>query len=107
MSDQAGILPKWFSNWGIISAKGQFDHSHIFLTMPILIFSPVQINMGHPLVHREGAHTSFQESNINRVSTDSKLSHPQVQIYNTKPRTMFRNVIINQKKMVFFLKNSN
>ena len=49
MSDQAGILPKWFSNWGIILAKGQFDHSNNFWTMPILIFSPVQIIMGHPL----------------------------------------------------------
>jgi hypothetical protein len=28
MSDQAGILPKLFSNWGIILAKGQLDHSY-------------------------------------------------------------------------------
>ena len=44
-----GILPKWFANWGIIWAKGQLDHSYTFWTMPILIFSPVQIIMRHPL----------------------------------------------------------
>jgi hypothetical protein len=33
----------------IISAKGQLDHSYTFLTIPILIFSPVQIIMRHPL----------------------------------------------------------
>ena len=33
MSDQAGILPKWFSNRGIILAKGQLDHSYTFWTM--------------------------------------------------------------------------
>ena len=49
MSDQAGILPKWFSDGGIILEKEQLDHSYNFWTMPILIFSPVQIIMGHPL----------------------------------------------------------
>ena len=33
MSDQAVLLPKCFSHRGIILAKGQFDHSYIFLTM--------------------------------------------------------------------------
>ena len=33
MSDLAGILPKWFSNRGIIFAKGQLDHSYTFWTM--------------------------------------------------------------------------
>ena len=50
MSDQAGILPKWFFIRGIILAKGQFDQTYIFWNMPILIFSPVQIIMGHPLI---------------------------------------------------------
>ena len=49
MSDQAGILPKWFSNRGIILAKGQLDHSYTFWIMPILILSPVQIIRRHPL----------------------------------------------------------
>ena len=39
MSDQAGILPKWFSNWGIILAEGQLGHSYTFWTMLILIYS--------------------------------------------------------------------
>ena len=51
MSDQAGNSPKGFSNWGIILAKGQFDHSYTFWTMPILIFS-LGANFGHhPLVY--------------------------------------------------------
>ena len=49
MSDRAGVLPKWFSNWGIILAKEQLDHIYTFWAMPIMIFSPVQIIMGHPL----------------------------------------------------------
>ena len=53
MSDQTGILLKWFSNRGIILAKGQLDHLYTFWTMPILIFSPVQIIMGHPLSRLE------------------------------------------------------
>ena len=32
MSDQAVILPKWFSHEGIILAKGPFDHSCTFWT---------------------------------------------------------------------------
>ena len=50
MSDQAGILPKWFSSQGIILAKGQLNHSYTFWTMPILMFSPVQIIITHPLL---------------------------------------------------------
>ena len=46
---QAGILPKWFSNRGIILEKGQFDHSCSFWTMLILIFIPVKIILRHPL----------------------------------------------------------
>ena len=54
MSDQEGILPEGFSNQGIILAKGQLDHSNGFWTsMLILIFSPVQIIMRHPLVYYE------------------------------------------------------
>ena len=49
MSDQAGILPKWFSNGGIILAKGQLNHTYAFWTMPIMKFSQVQIIMRHPL----------------------------------------------------------
>ena len=49
MSDQADILPKWSSHLGIILAKGQLDHSFIFWTMPILIFSPVHLILKHPL----------------------------------------------------------
>ena len=33
MSDQAVLLPKWFSNRGIILAKGQLDHRYNFRTM--------------------------------------------------------------------------
>ena len=41
---------KKIPHWRIIWAKGQFDHSYTFLTMPILIFSP-GANFGHhPLV---------------------------------------------------------
>ena len=54
MSDQAGILPKWFFHWGIILAKGQLGHSYTFWTMPILILSPVQIIMRHPLTCEYG-----------------------------------------------------
>ena len=50
MSDQVGILPKWLSNWGITLTKGQLDNSYTFWTMPILLFSPVQIIMRHPLL---------------------------------------------------------
>ena len=49
MSDETDLLPKWLSNQGIILAKDQFHHSYTFWAMPILIFSPVQIIMGHPL----------------------------------------------------------
>ena len=34
---------------GHILAKGQLDHSCTFWTMPIMIFSPVNIILGHPL----------------------------------------------------------
>ena len=58
---KTGIVQKVYEwpNWsfakmilqsGIILAKEQLDHSYTFWTMPILIFSPVQIIMGHPLV---------------------------------------------------------
>ena len=33
MSDQAVLLPKWFSHGGIILAKGHLDHSYTFWTM--------------------------------------------------------------------------
>ena len=49
VSDQTVILPKWSPNWRIILAKYQLGHSYTFWTMPILIFSPVQIIMRHPL----------------------------------------------------------
>ena len=49
MSDQAGILPKWFSHQGIILAKGQLDHSYTIWAIPIFIFSPVCLLMRHPL----------------------------------------------------------
>ena len=50
MSDQAGILSKWFSNGGTILAQGQLDHSYTFWTRPFLIFSQVYVLMRHPLV---------------------------------------------------------
>ena len=50
MSDQAGILPKWLSNRGILLAKWQLDHSYTFWTMPILIFSSVYLLIRHPLI---------------------------------------------------------
>ena len=37
-------------NWRIILAKDQIGHSYTFWTMPVSIFSPVQIIMGHPLL---------------------------------------------------------
>ena len=49
MSEQAGILPKLFSNWGIILAKGQLDHCYTFWTMPILVFNPPWFLLTHTL----------------------------------------------------------
>ena len=49
VSDQAVLLPKWFPNLRIILSKYQLGHSFTFWTMPILMFSPVQIIMGHRL----------------------------------------------------------
>ena len=49
MSDQAVLLPKWSPDWRIILAKYQLGPSYTFWIMPILIFSLVQIIMGHPL----------------------------------------------------------
>ena len=49
MSNETDLLPKWSPDWTIILAKDQFHHSYTFWTMPILIFSPVQIIMGHPI----------------------------------------------------------
>ena len=73
MSDQAGILPKWFSNRGIILAKGQLDHSYTFWTMSILIFSPVQIIMEHPIV----------QIDISHINKDNQS------LYDSKPQTPF------------------
>ena len=49
MSDQTGILPKWLSHQASILPKEQLRHSYTFWAMPILIFSPVQMIMTHPL----------------------------------------------------------
>ena len=59
MSDQAVLLPKWFSHGGIILAKGQFDHSYPFWTLSILVFISVANLMHHPL------HLLCWESNQN------------------------------------------
>ena len=45
MSDQALLLPKWFT-----LAKGHFDHSYTFWTLSILIFNPVT-NFGQQSIH--------------------------------------------------------
>ena len=50
MSDQAVILPKWFSYRGIILAKEKLDHSDTYWIMPIMIFSQVYFFLVHPLV---------------------------------------------------------
>ena len=47
--------PSWYFAKMILQSgydfgKMQLDHSYTFWTMPILIFSPVQIIMRHPLV---------------------------------------------------------
>ena len=49
MSDKAVLLPNWSLDWRIILAKYQLGHQYTFWTLPILIFSPVQIIMRHPL----------------------------------------------------------
>ena len=49
MSDQAVLLPKWSPEWRITLAKNHLGHSYTFWTMPILIFSQVQIIIRHPL----------------------------------------------------------
>jgi hypothetical protein len=50
MSDQAVLLPKLFSYWGIILAKEQLDHSYTYWIMPIMIFRRVYFFLVHPLV---------------------------------------------------------
>ena len=56
MSDQAVLLPKWFSHGpggshgGIILAKEQLDHSYTYWIMPIMIFSRVYFFLVHPLL---------------------------------------------------------
>ena len=49
MNYQAVLLPIWSPNWRIILAKYQLGDSYTFWTMSILIFSPAQIIMGHPI----------------------------------------------------------
>ena len=49
MSFETFLLPKFFPDGTIILAKEQFHNSYTFCAMPILIFSPVQIIMTHPL----------------------------------------------------------
>ena len=56
MSDQAGILPKWLSDG--VESFWQKDSLVTFWTMPILIFSPVQIIMGHLLLHNVNWYSS-------------------------------------------------
>ena len=51
VSDQAILSPKWSPDRRINLAKYQLGHSYTFWTMPILIFSPVQIIMRHPLAY--------------------------------------------------------
>ena len=50
MSDQAVLLPNWFTHGGITLAKGQLGHSYNFWTMSILIFSPVA-NFGQQSIY--------------------------------------------------------
>ena len=50
MSYETVLLPKFFPDGTIILAKEQFHNSYTFWAIPILIFSPVQIIMTHPLI---------------------------------------------------------
>ena len=49
MSYEPTLLPKLSSHQVRILAKEQVQNSHTFWAMPILIFSPVQIIITHPL----------------------------------------------------------
>ena len=49
MSYDTVVLPKFSPHGTIISAKEQFHNSYTFWAMRILIFSPVQIIISHPL----------------------------------------------------------
>ena len=80
MSDQAGILPKWFSSQGIILAKGQLNHSYTFWTMPILMFSPVQIIMRHPLCQRYADFPLYSNKIPSQMSTWGKSRHILVNV---------------------------
>ena len=49
MSDQAVLLPKWFTHGGIILGKEQLGHLNTYWIMPIMIFSQVYFFLVHPL----------------------------------------------------------
>ena len=64
------FLPKWLSYQGRILAKEQFHNSYTFWTMPILISSPVQIIMTHPLIWERGFWDNSIFSHLStRIST--------------------------------------
>ena len=59
MSYETVLLQKFSPDGTIILVKGQSHNSYTFLAMAILIFSPVQIIMTHPLLYTfilENAH---------------------------------------------------
>ena len=81
MSYETGLLPKFSPDGTIILAKYQFGHSYTFWTKPILIFSPVQIIMRHPLstptqLHFESRHIILNP-NYRQIFTKTYLKLPQ------------------------------
>ena len=81
MSYETVLLPKWLSHQGRILAKEQFHNSYTIWAMPILIFSPVQIIMTHPLGKLKRLRDfSFQLCDIGRLSALSLFGSKQSQI---------------------------
>ena len=61
MSYETVLIPKLIPDGTIVSAKGQFHNSYTFWAMPILIFSPVQIIISHPLQEKKSLKYGFDK----------------------------------------------
>ena len=73
MTYETVLLPKWLSHQRRILAEEQFRNSYTFSAMPILIFSPVQMIMTHPLHWRL---LNFWKLYINQsVKADADVGH--------------------------------
>ena len=94
MSDQAVLLPKWFSHGGIILAKGQLDHSYTFWTMSILIFSPVYLLLRHPLCTLTGTYCNSVLDKIYRILKKGQ------RIFMVACLTLFLVKLLNTKKNI-------